>query len=403
MYGGGMAEGGGLMQYLTRREAQKKAVEALNSITGYMNRKRREIAGRGTGAERGNVLEELIAPGYDFVRGLLSKESIEDARKLDATGFKEYYEYIGELVTGLDLGEKHYFTGMEIVTGENLEAAINGTGRISRKVEYLKGFHSGELGGLSYRSKGLVMEEIEKGTGIRREEKEKQIRKILESMSIEEAERFMTVPGRGQYRIIWDVYSRMRQDSPGVNNPGTYIDPDGKFDVVGIYDKGNGSLSIVLVGENTSHTARTIDTVPAGGRVQNRTEPVMGTMPGGRSIGESSEYYFPSELPNGHYELDKSRRFEEGSPKYNLLGPAFVPIKTEQEVSVYGTEMPSPNLETGLYEPTGTQSDVGYGVHYAPGSTWGCVGIRTPEDAVKFADWVDEAINSGGKASLDIW
>ncbi|GHV53922.1 hypothetical protein AGMMS49579_13570 [Spirochaetia bacterium] len=195
------------------------------------------------------------------------------------------------------------------------------------------------------------------------------------------------------------------------NNQTKYTDPRGLsasdkqvgWDIVCIYDRKADTLQIIKVANNSSHTASTLAVYDAGGHVRNRTEPVMGTMPGGASGGEASQFYFPIELPNGHYGLGKSRRYEEGTEKYNKFGPAFVPINTTQDVPVYGTTEPSINPETGQFEPTGTQSDIGYGVHYARGTTWGCVGVRSLEGTIKFADLVDSAIDNGGKATLDIW
>jgi hypothetical protein len=40
---------------------------------------------------------------------------------------------------------------------------------------------------------------------------------------------FMTLPERGQYRIIWDVYSRMHSHHSSGDNAIKYVDPDGRI------------------------------------------------------------------------------------------------------------------------------------------------------------------------------
>jgi RHS repeat-associated protein len=195
------------------------------------------------------------------------------------------------------------------------------------------------------------------------------------------------------------------------NNPVKYKDPTGLFDIVAIYDREMNTFDVYIVGNNSSHTSSKIEDFSASGHVLDRSQtgPVMGTSPAGDDYGTARQFYIPQELPDGTYQLRSPIRFDESDPSYVSLGPAFVPILTTQEVPVYGTTPPVRNPETGLFEPTGTQTDGGYGVHaimIGNNTTWGCVGTRGEDkiqNAINFADWVQKAIDSGGSANLTIW
>ena len=194
------------------------------------------------------------------------------------------------------------------------------------------------------------------------------------------------------------------------NNPVKYVDPDGNFNIIAIYSKSSKTLSIIVVGNNTSRSSATLNNSSASGSVRDRSQtgPVNGTTPVGKDSGQAKQYYVTQELPNGSHELGRSKRFNEGDSKYDSLGPAFVPILSTQDVPVFGSTEPTRNSD-GVFEPTGTQTDGGYGIHADMagfGTTWGCVGTTGDnklESAIEFADWVDKAIDSGGSARLIIW
>jgi hypothetical protein len=194
------------------------------------------------------------------------------------------------------------------------------------------------------------------------------------------------------------------------NNPVKYIDPDGRQDFVAIYNRKTDTLTIYMSDNSRGTFSGGTTNFSASGHVRDRSQsgPVMGTSPAGNSYGESSQYYVPQELPNGTYELGSPIRFSEGDSKYETLGPVFVPILTTQDVPVYGTTQPTRNSDSGRFEPTGTQTDGGYGVHAnmtKGNTTWGCVGSTGEskiENAERFGNLVESAQKSGGSAHLII-
>jgi len=183
------------------------------------------------------------------------------------------------------------------------------------------------------------------------------------------------------------------------------------FSVLGVYSKTTNILDLYIIASDSSHWSSKIESFNASGHVLERSQsgPVLGTTPVGHNYGQPSQYYIPQELPNGNYELGSPVYYNENDKKYNSLGPVFIPIKTTQEVPVYGTEKPKRNSDTGLYEPIGTQSDGGYGIHAdmaGSNTTWGCVGLTGTEktkNATTLANWVQAAQKNNGSATLIIW
>lgn len=57
----------------------------------------------------------------------------------------------------------------------------------------------------------------------------------------------------------------------------------------------------------------------------------------------------------------------------------------------------------GNYIATGVQSDTGYGIHFAAGTTWGCIGLKSISDAMWLAKITDSALlSTNGFARLRV-
>ena len=113
--------------------------------------------------------------------------------------------------------------------------------------------------------------------------------------------------------------------------------------------------------------------------------------------GSESQWYFPRQFPNGVWECRTSRI----STNPDISG-VFIPTNAFQDVPVYGPksqEKPTPNLD-GNYIPTGIQTDTGYGIHFAPNGTWGCIGLESKQDAAWLANKIDVALESSNGFAL---
>lgn len=113
--------------------------------------------------------------------------------------------------------------------------------------------------------------------------------------------------------------------------------------------------------------------------------------------GSESQWYFPRQFPNGAWECRTSRI----STNPDISG-VFIPTNAFQDVPVYGPKSqgkPTPNLD-GNYIPTGIQTDTGYGIHFAPNGTWGCIGLESKQDAAWLAHKIDVALESSNGFAL---
>ena len=113
--------------------------------------------------------------------------------------------------------------------------------------------------------------------------------------------------------------------------------------------------------------------------------------------GSESQWYFPRQFPNGVWECRTSRI----STNPDISG-VFIPTNAFQDVPVYGPKSqgkPTPNLD-GNYIPTGIQTDTGYGIHFAPNGTWGCIGLESKQDAAWLANKIDVALESSNGFAL---
>jgi RHS repeat-associated protein len=181
------------------------------------------------------------------------------------------------------------------------------------------------------------------------------------------------------------------------NNPVKYIDPDGKDTLIATFD-GN---TITATYVNTTTGVVSTYQWAATNNVRNelngrRTSPDAVTIP---SSGESN-WYFPRTFPSGEWSLGMSNR----NPSNPLLGDAYIPTNAHQNVPVYGpasSPMPEPD-SNNHYTSTGTQNDIGYGLHYSPDpNTWGCIRFGSQGSANEFADLSDRAlISTNGSSTL---
>jgi len=169
------------MMYLSRSNAFDKALAAVSSI----GREIKKIHNKSVSTPEGqnvNMLEEFVKPGQEFVEAIYSDEAIDIAQRLDSEGFAEYFRMIGELAIRLNIPEKYYFTGMQLVTKANLEKALEAASTAAGKVEVLEGFHAGELAGLTEEYKKKLISEIRDGWFINNDNKNRQIKKLQDSI-----------------------------------------------------------------------------------------------------------------------------------------------------------------------------------------------------------------------------
>lgn len=119
---------------------------------------------------------------------------------------------------------------------------------------------------------------------------------------------------------------------------------------------------------------------------------------------EKPEYYFPRNFPTGvTVDLKPSVRVSKEHKYYSDLGDVFIPTTAAQEVPTYGTTMPVPD-ENGVYTPTGTQLDGGYGLHFSKGGrTLGCLSFFTQADAENFAALSDSVLRYNGSSTLRVY
>ena len=142
-----------------------------------------------------------------------------------------------------------------------------------------------------------------------------------------------------------------------------------------------------------------VTTISARNHVRNelnnlRKTPDAATFP---LDGSESQWYFPRQFPNGVWECRTSRI----STNPDISG-VFIPTNAFQDVPVYGPKSqgkPTPNLD-GNYIPTGIQTDTGYGIHFAPNGTWGCIGLESKQDAAWLANKIDVALESSNGFAL---
>ncbi|WP_428768472.1 hypothetical protein V1L52_07670 [Treponema sp. HNW] len=130
---------------------------------------------------------------------------------------------------------------------------------------------------------------------------------------------------------------------------------------------------------------------------QRREAPDVTTCP---KDGSEAQWYFPRQFPNGTWELGLSRK----SNSSNVEG-VFIPTTAYQDVPVYGPKSSSKPIPdaNGNYIATGVQSDTGYGIHFAKGTTWGCIGLKSISDAMWLAKITDSALlSTNGFARLRV-
>ena len=143
--------------------------------------------------------------------------------------------------------------------------------------------------------------------------------------------------------------------------------------------------------------------------------------------GSPSQFFYPRQFPLGVANIGKSR-----APSDPDMGPVYIPTDAKQEVPVYGVYAPGtspqplapigpaapaqapmgpppPVAGAGIFVPTGSQMDTGYGFHEAvkPDKpfSWGCgmtKGANAESDIKAMAKLSDAAINSGGKATVKV-
>ena len=191
------------MMYLSRSNAFDKALAAVSSI----GREIKKIHNKSVSTPEGqnvNMLEEFVKPGQEFVEAIYSDEAIDIAQRLDSEGFAEYFRMIGELAIRLNIPEKYYFTGMQLVTKANLEKALEAASTALGKVEVLEGFHAGELAGLTEEYKEKLISEIRDGWFISKENKERQIQK-LQSNIVEVGSPYVRIKDRGLTDFYEDI------------------------------------------------------------------------------------------------------------------------------------------------------------------------------------------------------
>jgi hypothetical protein len=178
------------------------------------------------------------------------------------------------------------------------------------------------------------------------------------------------------------------------DNPLKYTDPDGRDTLVATFD-GNA-----IVATYTDTTTEIVTNYQWAATNNVRNEFNGRTSPNAVSIPSSGEpnWYFPRAFPRGEWSLGLSNR----NPSDPLLGDVYIPTNAHQNVPVYGPasgSMPEPD-SNNMYTPTGTQNDIGYGLHYSNDpNTWGCIRFDSQDDAREFADLSDRALFSTSGAS----
>ncbi|GHU79234.1 hypothetical protein FACS189462_4800 [Spirochaetia bacterium] len=193
------------------------------------------------------------------------------------------------------------------------------------------------------------------------------------------------------------------------NNPVKYTDKWGLYIMQSTYIQGSGKITSTYWPTTSDGKiifgAQEYYTFSASNNVRNelngRKTPDAKTIPSGADAGKPKEYYYPREFPVGTWDVGLS--IQKSGEDVKIFGTVFVPTSATQTVPTYGTSMPQPD-QNGNYNPTGSQTDGGYGYHFSPTSstTLGCLRAGSQEDANKFAALSDKAIKSGGKSTLTV-
>lgn len=182
-----------------------------------------------------------------------------------------------------------------------------------------------------------------------------------------------------------------------------YVDPTGNDFLFADYDKSTNTMKLTYYYLGSSNNLIGISTYSftVTNEVRNelnglRENPDAKTLP---SSG-SRNWYYPRKFPNGIWNIRKSEP-KDGSDPY--LGEVFIPTDAHQEVPVYGdvnNAMPTV-IDGNIPASTGVQDDTAYGFHASSSSTTlGCGKCDTQENANKFAEWSDRALNSKNGGSV---
>ena len=154
----------------------------------------------------------------------------------------------------------------------------------------------------------------------------------------------------------------------------TYIRGSGKITSTYIPTNPNGSIDYSNI--RTYHFSATNKVVTD----LRKTTPV--------NKGAVKEYYNPQSFPTGTWNVEKSIPVAADDPEKQAKGNVFIPTNATLTVDTYGTTKP----DTGA-QPTGTQVDGGYGLHFSEyNTTLGCIKIGSQEQANLFATLSDQAL-----------
>ena len=163
------------------------------------------------------------------------------------------------------------------------------------------------------------------------------------------------------------------------------------------------TVRYVVVTENGETVAEEF-AFPAESKVRNelnnlRPTPDVKTIP---SDGTVSQFTYPRVFPAGDYNVGLSIPSGNNINRRNLYGDVFIPTDAVQVLDVYGIQKPTANAK-GVYTPSGTQPDTGYGIHIA-NWTWGCIGVnQSQQEALnRYAELSDRVIREGGKSTLRV-